>query len=478
MIPNIIHFVWAGNNDTMPKYSLETVAKWAKQNPGHDVWVWIDSKTTSSDASQKGYQELLSAHKNISLKDINELKDIDSNGKGWEIIRYEIEKILPNYGASSDLLRYLILYTHGGLYLDSDNPPGKLSFARVCEALVPDTNLFVYPYSQGATGIGNDVLICQERNPLIKKIYEAALANYSPEQMKIFIGSSGSIGSLLKEPKKKNFTIKYTGPENVRNILKTTSSMEEVRDFGEEPLERVDYYDTLPKNFIDTSIENQTEWLKTTTKPNANIDANDLIKKIKSSIEFEVKNLGVFDPEHYVQQAMIVLYLNAPEKKKTFSLKLLKELATQKFTQINYIPFVQLEDYFFDYYAQHFPSIMLDTAHIQQAYRSFHLTAGSMQTSSQYIEFILENIALKNNIQIKALIDMWKKELGNYCQQHSKPSIDIFADDSPEESDELDSKIIQFSNIFEKKVQLPIKETTVIKAEMQEIAVKKAQKMQ
>lgn len=44
-IPKIIHFIWAGGQHEMPKPSIEVVSKWARQNAGFEIFLWVDSKT-------------------------------------------------------------------------------------------------------------------------------------------------------------------------------------------------------------------------------------------------------------------------------------------------------------------------------------------------------------------------------------------------------------------------------------------------
>jgi mannosyltransferase OCH1-like enzyme len=76
-------------------------------------------------------------------------------------VRYEIDRLRPNYGASSDLLRYLILYSFGGAYFDSDVAPGTKRL-ETSESFLKDFDnpiIYINKNSQNTKEIGNDAFI-------------------------------------------------------------------------------------------------------------------------------------------------------------------------------------------------------------------------------------------------------------------------------------------------------------------------------
>jgi hypothetical protein len=131
--PKIIHFIWAGGEKLMPEQCRKTVADWSAQynsKNGCKVCIWVDKKTTSSEKLEefRNCKELKGTE--VEFVDINTLENACSKDKilqkSYDLIRYELDKITTNYGISSDLLRYLILYVVGGVYFDSDiNPNNK-----------------------------------------------------------------------------------------------------------------------------------------------------------------------------------------------------------------------------------------------------------------------------------------------------------------------------------------------------------------
>jgi hypothetical protein len=144
-LTRLIHFVWAGGDENMPKSSIEVVTLWAEANPSFDVIIWVDAWDKDKELfSEKKlgkillhYQERFMLHGiNVFLNDIPHeynkdakapiiIRDITQYQMVNKPIRYEIDKVIPNYGSSSDILRYRILYNYGGVYIDSDVSPGQ-----------------------------------------------------------------------------------------------------------------------------------------------------------------------------------------------------------------------------------------------------------------------------------------------------------------------------------------------------------------
>jgi mannosyltransferase OCH1-like enzyme len=77
-IPRIIHFIWAGGDDKMPRRYADSVHIWKRQNPRFKIWLWIDKRSASSEAS---WNTMLSNFKqnlpDITLKDIEDCEDPD-----------------------------------------------------------------------------------------------------------------------------------------------------------------------------------------------------------------------------------------------------------------------------------------------------------------------------------------------------------------------------------------------------------------
>jgi len=82
-IPKVLHFIWLGGE--IPEHYITNINDWSKKNPNFTVEIWTDEDAKNFDM------------KNRSIFDESE-----------------------NLGMKSDILRYEILYKHGGVYLDTD----------------------------------------------------------------------------------------------------------------------------------------------------------------------------------------------------------------------------------------------------------------------------------------------------------------------------------------------------------------------
>ena len=85
MIPKIIHIIWIGDQSKKPTKCIDT---WIKKNPDYEVRVWGNNQVQAT--NWKNYRQL---HEMLGKYD---------------------------YAGASDVMRYEILYEHGGVYVDAD----------------------------------------------------------------------------------------------------------------------------------------------------------------------------------------------------------------------------------------------------------------------------------------------------------------------------------------------------------------------
>jgi mannosyltransferase OCH1-like enzyme len=85
MIPKIIHFIWIGDAFKMPYKCMKT---WTDKNPDYKVVLWGNHEIEGS--NWKNSKQL---HDMLAKKD---------------------------YAGAADVMRYEILYEHGGIYIDAD----------------------------------------------------------------------------------------------------------------------------------------------------------------------------------------------------------------------------------------------------------------------------------------------------------------------------------------------------------------------
>ncbi len=97
-IPHTIHFIWLGPK-TFPTESIKNVQSWAKKHPDWTIYFWTDSPTRPLPIPTM--KRRLVAEYSFG----------------------DLEKYIPqtnNWGEKSDLMRYIILYNEGGIYVDHD----------------------------------------------------------------------------------------------------------------------------------------------------------------------------------------------------------------------------------------------------------------------------------------------------------------------------------------------------------------------
>ena len=184
----------------MPDDAIKNVIRWAVANPEFVIKIWVDPITDPA-VVRKYQTKLQEWDESEKIKNI-EITDINQPGICTEEIRYEIDHLSPNYGASSDMLRYNILFKEGGAYFDcgdvfsndrvrlgdidfgdEDPDKGKHVFDTVLSG--PRLLLHVTPHvmhdptkPDKREAPGTEAIICTPGNPLMQGIAERAHAAY------------------------------------------------------------------------------------------------------------------------------------------------------------------------------------------------------------------------------------------------------------------------------------------------------------
>lgn len=252
-VPKIIHTIWAGGDIPMIEKNLKNIVEWAEKNPEHEIYLWVDNDT-SRKYPLEGYKALFekyglevyseNAPKNTEKRNKSPIiiKDIEKNKVCSEFARYEINRLKSNYGASSDLLRYIILYRYGGAYIDSDIKPGitPLMACRIFSEPLPNHVLFIDHLSQvlqpiqselesfklrfeesemKRNRIGNDTFICTKGNPLMLEISKQAERNYLLHTIHQKLRAAYDAHNI------KGVTIERTGPELIKQLLRESKQV-------------------------------------------------------------------------------------------------------------------------------------------------------------------------------------------------------------------------------------------------------------
>lgn len=121
-IPKNVHWIWLGS--TVKQADLQAMLDFYQRNSGYKLHLWTDSKLHVNSAIN-GLP--LTSHVSAELLPINIklIKEFRYSTdplliQSFEALRREIFGFRLNYAAASDILRLMILYQYGGVYLDVD----------------------------------------------------------------------------------------------------------------------------------------------------------------------------------------------------------------------------------------------------------------------------------------------------------------------------------------------------------------------
>lgn len=332
-IPKVIHFVWAGGERQLPKKNLETVLDWAQRNSDFAVKIWVDPNSCSGgmrviiEKYRSTYHEMLdeltTENQHISqididrftFSDISQLNDVtdEYSLKAYALARREIDGLSPNYGLSSDLLRYAILYKEGGAYFDSDVYPGDVTLSghAVFETNFAEDKvlLCVDPDSQGQQLVGNDAFICTSNNPQIYSILQLAVSNCQRHNepmhniagqsifsvyCNVYVASEGMGRGMhyyrfdkdrapVPRDAQIDFTVKKTGPVVIRQIV---CSAENERILLEHA--NIQIIDASLRR-VDIDHTNDSAWVNSLIVKG---ERADMINKAAIAVSRDIVNLG------------------------------------------------------------------------------------------------------------------------------------------------------------------------------------------
>lgn len=368
-IPKIIHFIWAGGVKLMPDKNIEVMISWKKENPDFAIWLWVDKKTyketdenenlrTLRQYYQKKFQYFIQKEQII---DELQIKDITEEGISDEHVRYEIDKLLPNYGASSDILRYKILYRYGGAYFDTDVAPPineNNEFIKpitLTELLTkyedadhilhisyidhlpqrPNQNVRIDDLQKfqinSEASLGNDAFVCSENNPLMNLIYQECISNYNLLDLATKLNQTNDEFCKIKEfhyektlirmcygsNNRLYHTLQMTGPSHVKRVIREkrdentqTFKLAQDEEFKEETeiIYRKKVFGnnvhivplrTLSYVAIAPFEINTLNWLQ--VSPQKTDDIEKIVKKILGEIEFEVEHFKILRLDDHME---------------------------------------------------------------------------------------------------------------------------------------------------------------------------------
>lgn len=327
LTPKIIHFIWAGGSRALPKNdskpeksSHHIIEQWANDNPGFQPILWVDSRSLPESVikeyKERGYQFTDDINKVIKAQFepsdgkkkeliVADIGPLFAAAKAYfsppelillrDAIFYEMDNFHPNYGGSSDLLRYLILTVYGGAYFDSDVAPGKNSLDKHPAFTQNKAYFNVTGTTQGTQHVGNDAFLCSPGHPLSIELVRTCLRNYTqlreyqdPETFNTYEHIFDS-------------TLARTGPVSVRTMLKQLKIIDNQDRF----LKR-DYQ--LHSTLTATEQSNTNNWLRFPTVPSNTLE--EAINRAAQAMTFELRYLKTCRHSDYVRDISLSLREN------------------------------------------------------------------------------------------------------------------------------------------------------------------------
>lgn len=307
-VPKKLHFIWAGGEKPMPDKNIQCLVDWKAKNKDFEVILWVDKSTTS----KKVIEDYLSQDPPNGFKGTGVvLKDIHEQEVSSPHIDYEINRLWPNYGSSSDLLRYNILEKFGGVYFDSDVSPGEQplnhdGFFDKAQGAV----FLLNANSQNMGVIGNDAFICTPGHPLMRKLAIAAHENYGAPfydeyQNEVY----KPLDIDAKREKRMYDTIYRTGPKAVTQTFYQANSLEKQPQYTKQRnsayeehimFSQVSKKYWMPAELVDTKEPNQNNWLKVPVTKYDTVEK--AIEKAAYSIAFEARHMGYLSFDDHVKE--------------------------------------------------------------------------------------------------------------------------------------------------------------------------------
>lgn len=327
-VPPRAHFIWAGGKKVMDLEGIELVSSWIKANDKTEGFIanlWVD-KLTAEKSLVEVYKELFKAHgitvldeQEAKITDISKiipapliLRDIAANNYRNEYVAYEIDKLRPNFGSSSDLLRYAILLKEPGFYCDcSDVGVGTTKLSSLFSQAFRRHAVFLehrpqQPLAEQALlerfdidQLGNDtfaVTAGPDLNPALFEMVKMSRKNYdlSVELSRNHLRVAHSGNNI------KDITIRRTGPGLVRQVLEEEMGCKEdagilVDSKGKVEIHRVrDGVSSLV-----TPKVNTCNWLSMRITPYRD-EPNLAIQAVINTIKFEAKHFKVLRLDDHI----------------------------------------------------------------------------------------------------------------------------------------------------------------------------------
>lgn len=213
VVATLIHNIWLGGPLT-DELRRENIAKLARYNPSFQSILWTDQLPDSPGfAEMKAWAQ----RSGIALLPIAEVLGGERDTPLFAI--KNLETLLWQWGAVSDILRVHLMNLFGGVYVDGDNhvidPPGDgLPEPGKISTIAPERMLqqagFACPMSSNGRPSNNDVLVSVRNHPICKaytrKVVDAYSSAHIDEEEVKALGASEAMRRLIRYHERRPIT--------------------------------------------------------------------------------------------------------------------------------------------------------------------------------------------------------------------------------------------------------------------------------
>lgn len=208
--PGLINYIWVGSQ-LKDKTFRANVEDWRKQYSSFEIVIWTDQT--------KFDEEMLAWCRSNGVRLINIDEAIPESD--WMCVRDYfslcMSKMRPNFGEASDILRYVLLYHFGGIYVDTDTKISYVDHDSLDKT--PMGQGFVLALESENLPECNDCFAARPKQPFFAEVCRRADIHYEMTLPYLLENASSLTGHQFTQGKDMAETLSRTGPGLVQIVF-------------------------------------------------------------------------------------------------------------------------------------------------------------------------------------------------------------------------------------------------------------------
>lgn len=321
-----IHAFWAGNmistsaQATMRKWQAFIAKIKSEKGEEFEIDLWLDE--AGSDPEIIAQIKAAFPKGEFPQVRFRQLAELEADyPSAYGIMRYEIDRLNPNFSAPSDVFRYSVLHKEGGMYIDMDvEPPEEVDpFVSVWK----DSHTIVlskFPRPQGEVDACPDCIIVGKSGaPVLQTMIDDLQQNYTD----VYDSRRHQASEIAQK-----YSYRFRADTRLMNqtyggrtqstILNNAvyragpSLLNVARD--KEGWDRQDLFQVVEENRLRISeIGSEGSWLGRPSRQCTSLD--EVLSRLSQTIQFELTHFGMLRLDDHIQNALDALRLDESELK-------------------------------------------------------------------------------------------------------------------------------------------------------------------